>query len=246
LNALIAKLEALQDLLVRHATGTPADDLEYRVARSEVLADPEVRDVLPQFLKDCRDLGQFWADVKNRYATYSHRRQYIWDGFRPALEKLEAPPQRPSDALVSDALAAFSKESVHAIWQRALARRDSDIDGAITLARTLLEGVCKHVLDELHVSYVEGDELPKLYRLTAQHLQLAPDQHTEPIFKQILGGCIAVVEGIGAVRNRLSDSHGRGKAGVRASPRHAEFVVNLAGAAAMFLVATFEARKGTG
>jgi hypothetical protein len=83
----------------------------------------------------------------------------------------------------------------------------------------------------------------KLYRQTAERLNLAPSQHTEQVFKQILGGCTAVVEGLGALRNRLSDSHGKGKARVKPASRHAELAVNLAGALAIYLLATWEAQS---
>jgi hypothetical protein len=109
---------------------------------------------------------------------------------------------------------------------------------AITLARTLLETVCKHILDTHNVTYENDTDLPGLYKLVAKTLNLAPSQHSETIFKQILGGCTAVVEGLGALRNRLSDAHGQGKKIVRPAPRHAELAVNLAGTVAMFLVTT--------
>jgi hypothetical protein len=61
----------------------------------------------------------------------------------------------------------------------------------------------------------------------------------EPLFKRILGGCTSVVEGLGSLRNKLSDSHGKGKTGYKPLPRHAELAVNLSGAMATFLVATW-------
>ncbi|MEG1118584.1 MAG: abortive infection family protein, partial [Janthinobacterium sp.] len=85
-------------------------------------------------------------------------------------------------------------------------------------------------------------DMNKLYRQTAECLNIAPTQHTEKVFKQILGGCTAIIEGLAAVRNRLSDSHGKGKAAVKPSARHAELAVNLAGTMAVFLLATWEAR----
>ena len=57
---------------------------------------------------------------------------------------------------------------------------------------------------------------------------------------QILGGCSTVVEGLGAVRNKLSDSHGKGKGRAKPGPRHARLAVNLAGAMATFLVETYD------
>jgi hypothetical protein len=95
------------------------------------------------------------------------------------------------------------------------------------------------------VPYDDSPDITKLYKQTAEHLKLAPSQHTEAVFKQILGGCTAVVEGLGALRNRLSDSHGKGKAGVKPAPRHAELAVNLAGALAVYLLATKNARDET-
>jgi hypothetical protein len=139
------------------------------------------------------------------------------------------------------ALQKFDAETIHQIWLRAMDRRETDPEGAITLARTLLETVCKHILDEHKVPYESDSDLPGLYKMAAKSLNIAPSQHSEPVFKQILGGCTAVVEGLGALRNRLSDAHGQGKRPVKPASRHAELAVNLCGAVAMFLVATHQA-----
>ncbi|MBL6432334.1 MAG: abortive infection family protein, partial [Alphaproteobacteria bacterium] len=75
-------------------------------------------------------------------------------------------------------------------------------------------------------------------------LNLAPNQHTEEPIKAILGGAMHLVNGIGTLRNRLSDSHGRGgKLPVKPSPRHANLAVNTAGAVATFLVETLRERQ---
>lgn len=144
------------------------------------------------------------------------------------------------DETVSSILFKVDSEHVQEAWRKALERRASDPDGAITSARTLLETVCKHILDNEQIEYDEKADLPKLYTLAASQLNLAPSQHTEKVFKQILGGCQAVVEGLGALRNRLSDAHGKGKAGVRPDQEHAQLAVNLAGAVATFLISTWE------
>jgi hypothetical protein len=75
--------------------------------------------------------------------------------------------------------------------------------------------------------------------MAAKALNLAPDQHSEEPIKAILGGAASLVNGIGTLRNRLSDSHGRGgKLPVKPSSRYASLAVNTAGAIAMFLVET--------
>jgi hypothetical protein len=65
-------------------------------------------------------------------------------------------------------------------------------------------------------------------------------KYAERIFKQIFGGCQTVIEGVGALRNELSDAHGRGKMNVQPGIHHAAFAVNLAGAVALFLVQSWE------
>jgi len=82
-----------------------------------------------------------------------------------------------------------------------------------------------------------------LYKKLAKILKLAPDDYTEQIFKQILGGCASIVSAIGSVRNKLSDAHGQGPLRARPLPRHAELVVNLAGNMATFLIETWDARQ---
>ena len=111
------------------------------------------------------------------------------------------------------------------------------------MSRTLLESTCKHILDELSVEYGNAPDINQLYRLVSSNLNLSPSQHTEQVFKQILGGCSAIVEGLGSLRNKISDVQGQGKNNVKPSPRHAEFAVNLAETMAVFLFSTWEMKK---
>jgi hypothetical protein len=234
---------SLQNLLISHATGNAEDDGEFLRLRHVVLSQPSIDALVPRFVKTCRDLAQFWQFIKCEYGKYAERRQFIWNEFRPMLEVLERGGLVPSDRVVSFAIEKFDSSNIQAAWSKALDRRASDPEGAITAARSLLESVCKHILDEANVEYGDAPDLTKLYRLTAEQLKLAPSQHTEQVFKQIIGGCTAVVEGLGALRNRLSDSHGKGKVAAKPAPRHAELAVNLAGSLALYLLATHTARN---
>jgi hypothetical protein len=149
----------------------------------------------------------------------------------------------PADVGISATLAAFDSTQVHARWESALERRASEPEGAITLARTLLEDVCKWILDQAGETWLESDDLPSLYRKLSKLLKLAPDDHTEQVFKQILGSCQSVVESLGALRNKLGDAHSTGPKRARPQSRHAELAVNLAGAMATFLVSTWDSRR---
>lgn len=243
MRELLDQTEALQNLLISQATGGQEDCAEFVRLRQMLLSNPALDSLIPRFLRTCRNLSQFWQFIKFKYGTYAERRDYIWEEFHPLLEALERGQLSPADQLVSDKLEKVDASHVQAAWSKALERRASDPEGAITSARTLIESVCKHILDAAEVGYDDGADLPKLYKLTAETLKLAPSQHTEAVFKQILGGCTAVVEGLGSLRNRLSDAHGKGKVGSKPAPRHAELAVNLSGALATYLLATWEARN---
>ena len=242
MNNLSERLEVFQGCLIALATigNTTAED--YQTGRDEVVNHPLLKDIAPGFLRTCRTPGEFWQFIKHKYPTYAERRQYLWDEFRPMFERIDGSKATPADQGVSTALEKFDTATVHQLWLKALERRETEPEGAITLARTLLESVCKHILDEHAQPYKPDSDLPGLYKMVAKTLNIAPSQHSESIFQQILGGCTAVVEGLGAMRNRLSDAHGQGKKPVKPAPRHAELAVNLAGAMATFLVATYQAR----
>ncbi len=239
----LAKVETLKTILVTRATSTFGDDDEYRLLRNELLNNAHLKPTLPRFLHSCRNLTEFWSFIQPKFRTYAERREYLRQQFDPILTLLEAPAGFPGDDAVAVALTNVDWEHVQTAWHKALERRQADPDGAITAARTLLEAVCKHILDERGTAYDEKADLPKLYREVAMQLHLSPSQHSEDVFKRILGGCQTIVEGLGSLRNRLSDAHGRGKVGVKPGARHAELAVNLAGTMATFLIATWEAQK---
>lgn len=127
-------------------------------------------------------------------------------------------------------------------WEKALDRRLTDPEGAITTARTLIETTCKYILDSSSVKYDDNLDLPKLYNLTTVQLNLAPQNHQEEIFKQILGGCQSVVNGLGSLRNKIGDAHGKGISHVKPKERHAKLAVNLAGTLSAFLLETFKSK----
>jgi hypothetical protein len=242
-DPLLMDVETLQNVLVAVATSGSAEGVDYKALRQSLLANPLTRGGMPKFIHTCRDLAQFWQFIKRKFPTYQQRREYIWGEFRPLLQALESRPGTAFNLSDEDVLRKLSPEAVQSVWERALERRISDPEGAITSARALIETVCKHILDDFTISYDDSADLPKLYRLASETLNIAPSQHTEKVFRQILGGCAAVVEGLGSLRNRLGDAHGKGSRPIKPAPRHAQLAVNLAGTMTSFLVATWQGKK---
>ncbi len=240
---LYSEATSLQNLMVAIAQGGQEGEADYVRIRQTLIGDPALEALLPIFVKTCRTKLQFWGYIQPISKTYRGRREHIYDRFQSLLDFLEKGGGAPADKNVTGVLEKFDAAYVHAAWAKALERRTADPEGAITSSRTLLESVCKHILDEEDVAYDDKDDLPKLYRKTAEKLNIAPSQHTEEVFKMILGGCTAVVEGLGSLRNRLSDAHGKGRIAARPQPRHADLAVNLSGALAQFVLSTWEARN---
>lgn len=232
-------VESLQNMMLSKAEYGGVSNSDFKSVREQILANKELAKKLPRFVRTCSDPTQFWGYI-TKFRNYSERREHIRKEFRPASDFLESRERSPADDTVADALAKLDIQHVTEAWEKALERRSDDAEGAITAARTLLETVCKCILDDIGAEYNKDSDLPKLYYLTAEKLNLTPNKQSEKIMKRILGSCQSVVEGIGALRNLLSDSHGKGKEPIEPEPYHAELAVNLAGSMATFLVQVWE------
>ncbi len=241
-NSLFVDLESMKNMLIATACGGDRGDSSYPDLRKSLLKS-SISGRLPRFIHSCRSLAEFWGFIQPKFKSYRERSAFLVEEFAPLLDELERLELHPGLAPIQDMLARVDSKHVRDAWQKALERRTEDPEGAITAARTLLETVCKHILDSCSIPYNDKEELPGLHALAIEQLNLAPSQHTEPIFKTILGNCQAVVNGLGTMRNRLGDAHGRAMRQVKPAPRHAELAVNLAGTMASFLVSTWEIKE---
>ena len=159
---LLVSVESLKNILVARATGKDSSEDVYRQLRQELVANPLLKDKLPRFVRTCRTLDEFWPLIKEKDGTYAGRRQYLGEQFDPVLTFLEQHAATPGDEPIAAVLAKVDAPHVAAAWQKALERRATDPEGAITTARTLMEAVCKHILDEQSAEYGDADDLPDL------------------------------------------------------------------------------------
>jgi hypothetical protein len=241
-----AATELLHFMIARVTDGGEVEKVDFESARKVVLGDPTGKRFAPECVQICREPDAAWSYIKSRdpeLPTYESRRQFLRGEFEPLLSALEQVEVAPLDELVSKEIDRLGAASLELAWTKALDRRVADPEGAITTARTMLESTCKTLLDDLGVPYKERDDLPALYRELSSSLDLAPSAHTEEQFKAILGACNTIVQELGSLRNRVSDSHGPGRKSYRPAPRHASLAVNLAGSMALFLIQTHVARQ---
>jgi hypothetical protein len=238
-SELYYQVEYLQNAFIAQATQDDYDVEKYVDIRSIVINNSKVKKYLPDFVFEYPTLKQFWYFIKRKFSSYQERRDFIYGSFKKLLSMLETESNSPLDNVISITITENADSYIKEQWDKALERRSTDPEGAITTARALIETTCKYILDSLSIQYDDNYDLPKLYILTANQLNLAPQNHQEEIFKQILGGCQSVINGLGSLRNKVGDAHGKGLRHVKPHERHAKLAVNLAGTLSSFLIDTF-------
>jgi len=85
------EVEAFKDGLVARATGELEfiSDNEYKKYRKLFLTNPLTRDIMPDFVRSCRSLSEFWGFIKLKFGSYQERREYLANIFNPIIEKFE-------------------------------------------------------------------------------------------------------------------------------------------------------------
>jgi hypothetical protein len=157
----------------------------------------------------------------------------------------------PSISLAED-LKIRGIEALTQEYDRAYAGIESDPPAAVTAACAILESVCKTFLES------EGHDLPgkkvlgALWAETAKHLKLQPGLLADDDLKRILQGLASIADGVAAIRTHEGSAHGRsgheapGKKRYKLAPRHARLAVHAAHTMAMFVLETWQDRKGSG
>ena len=216
----------------------------YKLARRRLIEDPASKRLLPDFVRfsnDAASVQSALSTVASGSGSWAKRRGHVTESFIPLLTYLES-GGGAADATITEGLDVYDAPAVQAFWAKALDRRTTDPDGAVTAASTLLEEVCKHIIEDSGGKWEAKWNVPKLYAEASKVLKLAPSQHQGELFKTILGNCQNVVQSIGSLRNKGGDAHAGGRLRVSFKPRHAALTVNLAGSMALFLIETWHAR----
>lgn len=122
-----------------------------------------------------------------------------------------------------------------------------DYSGAITNARSLIEAVCLKIERELDPSNAKENDgdLAKLFNRVRKLLNLDPSrQDISDSLKQVLSGLSNIINGLAAMRNRMSDAHG---VAYKPSRHHAKLAVNSAKTLADFLFdsLSYQIEKGS-
>ncbi len=121
----------------------------------------------------------------------------------------------------------------------------SDLEGAITTARTMLEAVLLELERRLlgTPSDHKGD-LQRLFKAVAKQLRIDEERtDLDDNFKQVVRGLVQIVNGLAPIRNKMSDGHPRER---KPAPHHARVIVNAAKTVATFLVESYVFQRERG
>lgn len=92
-------IEYLQNGLISRATGGSFEYYDY--VRQKVLKNSDFQELLPAWIKTCRDINQFWNFIGGKFGTYRERKEFIWSEFTPLLNQIEFKTFSPIDETIN-------------------------------------------------------------------------------------------------------------------------------------------------
>jgi hypothetical protein len=195
------------------------------------------------FLKRHRSLQRFWETTASKVSTYKERREIVDSAFELTLQRLDGTAE--ASVLIDlddDTLHALDMAEVTRLWDKATKRLDSgDVDGALTLSKTLLETTCKRILAIFGQPHSGADRTQELFKRSLA-LVLPPSAKGQEHFKHLTRSSLNIVEQIARYRNEQSDAHG--SATTKTLEAHeAAYALNLAGSSTQFLIQCYNSAK---
>ncbi|MCG7337066.1 abortive infection family protein [Sporosarcina sp. ACRSM] len=222
------------------------DYLEARLIMRKLSKDKGIE--LPDFFESTRNVKEFIneinsesgydynnnsgyiAGVFNRFSTYLEDNLY-------EVEIVEIECHVPKELSFQNILRDLENCD--------LRMKGGDYAGAITSAKTLVEGVCKELIETLEIDFNSNNsKLPQLFNTLSQNLNLdASNPKYDKSLKEIITGLYKIVNGLSTVRNEGGDSHARL---TNPSFHHAALTVNAAKTIVSFLFQTYEYQSEKG
>jgi hypothetical protein len=152
-----------------------------------------------------------------------------------------AAPSRTLEHLIRERdLASVSEE-----FERALRNVDTNPREAVSAACNIIESVCKLYIHDESLPTPPKQDLQGLWNVVRRHLGFDPSSIEDRDLQEILSGLIATVNGIGSLRTHASSAHGAGRKRYALQARHARLAVHAAHTITLFILETWERRRGS-
>jgi hypothetical protein len=134
--------------------------------------------------------------------------------------------------------------SLNEEFKRALRTVESSPKESLSAACNILESLCKVYIEEEGLEMPKKQDLQPVWTVVRKDLALDPSVIEDQDLQKILTGLISIVDGVGALRTHASTAHGAGKKNYRVEPRHARLAIHAAHTVVLFVLETWDKRKG--
>lgn len=134
--------------------------------------------------------------------------------------------------------------SIDAEFNRELANVNSEPREAVSAACNILESIFKTYIADEKLGMPQKQDLQNVWKVVRSDLGFDPGSLEDDDLKKILSGVLSVVDGIGAFRTHASSAHGQGRKIYNLKPRHARLAIHSAHTIALFVLETWDERKG--
>lgn len=134
--------------------------------------------------------------------------------------------------------------SIDAEFNRALANVNSQPREAVSAACNILESIFKTYIADEKLDMPQKQDLQNVWKVVRADLGFDPAALEDDDLKKILSGVLSIVDGIGAFRTHASSAHGQGRKIYNLKPRHARLAIHSAHTIALFILETWDERKG--
>lgn len=134
--------------------------------------------------------------------------------------------------------------SIDAEFNRALANVNSEPRESVSAACNILESIFKTYIADEKLDMPQKQDIQNVWKVVRADLGFDPAALEDDDLKKVLSGVLSVVDGIGAFRTHASSAHGQGRKIYNLKPRHARLAIHSAHTIALFVLETWDERKG--
>jgi hypothetical protein len=158
--------------------------------------------------------------------------------------KLEAILSRCNLTYITGGIKGRDIPSIDAEFNRALANVNSEPREAVSAACNILESIFKTYIADEKLDMPHKQDIQNVWKVVRADLGFDPAALEDDDLKKVLSGVLSVVDGIGAFRTHASSAHGQGRKIYNLKPRHARLAIHSAHTIALFVLETWDERKG--
>jgi hypothetical protein len=203
--------------------------------------------IMGKILQDFMEVDNAWKNQEGQQTKGRERIINIMEQYGLAYRKGGrivasdvASPTRSLETL----LRYRDMEALNAEFDRAIQNVEKDPPASLTASCAILESLCRIYIDNEGLQQPSKETLKPLWTVVQKDLRLDPASVEDQDIVRILSGLSSVVDGIAALRTHGGSAHGHGSYKYRILSRHARLAIHAAHTLAMFLLETWEGRKG--